>query len=154
MTVSFSLNGIECIAEAPADTPLLYVLRNDFAFKGAKYGCGLGQCGACCVVIDSQSVPSCAVKLADVQGRSVETLEGLSTHGRLHPLQQAFLTEQAAQCGFCTAGVIMAAKALLDVTPEPTDAEIKQALKLNLCRCGTYPRILKAVQRAAKEMKR
>lgn len=154
MTISFMLNGVQCITEAQAETPLLYVLRNDFALKGAKYGCGLGQCGACCVVINGQSVPSCVVKLADVLGGSVETIEGISASGRLHPLQQAFLAEQAAQCGFCTAGVIMAAKALLDATPDPTDAQIKQALKLNLCRCGTYPRILKAVLQAAREMKR
>ncbi|CAM3734430.1 (2Fe-2S)-binding protein [Bordetella tumulicola] len=152
MRVPFRLNDAEVSADAEAGTPLLYVLRNDFELNSPKFGCGLAQCGSCRVIVDGEIAASCVVLLEDVAGKSVETLEGIGILDHLHPLQQAFLTEQAAQCGFCTAGMIMAAKALLDLNPNPTDNEIKQALERNLCRCGTYPRIMKAVRRAAKEM--
>lgn len=152
MKVSFRLNDAEVSADAEAGTPLLYVLRNDFELNSPKFGCGLAQCGSCRVIVNGEIAASCVVPLGDVVGKSVETLEGIGTLDHLHPLQQAFLTEQAAQCGFCTAGMIMAAKALLDRYPNPTDDEIKQALERNLCRCGTYPRIMKAVRRAAAEM--
>lgn len=152
MVTRFRLNGEMVSAAAEDDTPLLYVLRNDFGLNSPKFGCGEAQCGSCRVIVDGEVVPSCVVSLADVPGANVETLEGIGSAEKLHPLQQAFLTEQAAQCGYCTAGIIMAAKALLNANPNPTDDDIRQALERNLCRCGTYPRIMKAVRRAAREM--
>ncbi len=152
MAVSFRLNGAPVSVEAEEDTPLLYVLRNDFELNSPKFDCGLAQCGSCRVIVDGEISPSCAVHLRTVAGKAVQTLEGIGTPGRLHPLQRAFLDEQAAQCGYCTAGMIMAAKALLDRNPAPADDDIRHALERNLCRCGTYPRIMKAVRRAAREM--
>ena len=152
MATRFRLNGEMVSAAADGDTPLLYILRNDFGLNSPKFGCGKAQCGSCRVIVGGEAVPSCIVRLADVAGADVETLEGIGSTERLHPLQQAFLTEQAAQCGYCTAGIIMAAKALLDANPDPADDDIRQALERNLCRCGTYPRIMKAVRRAAREM--
>ncbi|KAB2758402.1 (2Fe-2S)-binding protein [Brucella anthropi] len=149
MAISFRLNGVVVSADADGDTPLLYVLRNDFGLNSPKFGCGKAQCGSCRVILSGEATPSCAIQLLDVSGADVETLEGIGSLDDLHPLQQAFLAEQAAQCGYCTAGMIMAAKALLDVNPSPTDDDIRQALERNLCRCGTYPRIMKAVRRAA-----
>lgn len=152
MATRFLLNGKMVSADADNDTPLLYVLRNDFGLNSPRFGCGKAQCGSCRIIVGGEAVPSCIVRLADVAGADVETLEGIGSTERLHPLQQAFLTEQAAQCGYCTAGIIMAAKALLDANPDPADDDIRQALERNLCRCGTYPRIMKAVRRAAREM--
>ena len=152
MAISFRLNGVMVSSEAEDDAPLLYVLRNDFGLNSPKFGCGKAQCGSCRIIVGGEVAPSCIVSLGEVSGREVETLEGIGTPDALHPLQQAFLAEQAAQCGYCTAGMIMAAKALLDHNTDPTDEDIRQALERNLCRCGTYPRILKAVHRAAREM--
>jgi nicotinate dehydrogenase subunit A len=154
MPIGFHLNGADVVADVEADTPLLYVLRNDFGLNSPKFGCGLAQCGSCRVIVSGEIMPSCAVMIGDVAGKDVETLEGIGTLEALHPLQRAFLTEQAAQCGFCTAGMIMAAKALIDHNPDPSDVDIRDALERNLCRCGVYHRIIRAVGRAAREMVR
>ena len=134
---------------AAPDTPLLYVLRNDLALNGPKFGCGLGECGSCTVLIDGVAARSCVTPLRVLQGRSIVTLEGLGSPERPHPVQQAFIREEAAQCGYCLNGMIMTTKALLDRNPAPTDAEIRLALRYNLCRCGTHIEIMKAVHRAA-----
>jgi len=152
MTVSISVNGQTHQSDAAPDTPLLYVLRNDLGLNGAKYGCGVSQCGACTVIADGKAVRSCVTALSAAGGRRITTLEGLLNNGRPHPLQQAFIDEQAAQCGYCTNGMIMTAKAFLDRNPNPTEAQIRKALAANLCRCGTHNRIVRAVQRAAKAM--
>lgn len=153
MAITLSVNGKNHQITADPETPLLYVLRNDLKLKGARYGCGLGQCGACTVIIDGQAIQSCDVPASAVVGKQITTIEGITRNGKLHPLQEAFITEQAAQCGYCATGIIMAAKALLDTNPKATDSEIRTALKGNLCRCGTHQRILHAIHRAAKEMK-
>src|SRR5262245_53862495 len=142
------VNGNRLAVETEADTPLLYVLRNDAGLSGAKFGCGLGQCGACTVIVDGAAVRSCVTPVASVERAKITTLEGLGTGGSLHRLQQAFLDEQAAQCGYCTNGMIMTAKALLDRNPHPQEADIKQALMNNLCRCGSHLRIVKAIRQA------
>jgi nicotinate dehydrogenase subunit A len=131
-------------------TPLLYVLRDDLELHGPRFGCGLGQCGACTVIMDGNAVRSCSIPVSGAQNRSVTTLEGLGTVEHPHALQAAFIEEQAAQCGYCTNGMIMATTALLHQTPHPTPEQAKQALSGNLCRCGTHTRILAAVMRAAK----
>ena len=146
------VNGATRRANVEPDTPLLYILRNDLELSGPRFGCGLSQCGACTVLIDGKAVRSCVIPVVSVGAKSVTTLEGLGTKDRLHPLQKAFIEEQAAQCGYCANGMIMSAKALLDKTPKPTDAQIRKALAANLCRCGTHNRIVRAVQRASKEM--
>ena len=147
------VNGAARTVNVEADTPLLYVLRNDFELNGPKYGCGLAQCGACTVMIDGKAARSCVIPCSASVGKNVTTLEGIGTLDKLHPLQKAFLDEQAAQCGYCTSGMIMSAKALLDSNPKPSDAQIKNALAGNLCRCGTHNRIVRAVQRAAANAK-
>ena len=147
-----TVNGNSHAVEADPETPLLYVLRNDLKLKGARFGCGHGQCGACTVLVDGKPVQSCDIPLSAAVGRSIVTVEGLAANGKPHPLQQAFIAEQAAQCGYCITGIIMASKALLDANRNPSDADIRTALKGNLCRCGTHHRILRAVHRAAKEM--
>jgi nicotinate dehydrogenase subunit A len=131
------------------DTPLLYVLRDNLQLDGVKFGCGLAQCGACTVVMDGKAVRSCRTPIREAAGHTVLTLEGLGTPESPHPIQAAFIEEQAAQCGYCVGGMIMTAKALLDENPRPTDAEIRTALADNLCRCGTHQRIVRAVGRAA-----
>lgn len=146
------MNGKSHAVSAEPETPLLYVLRNDLQLKGARFGCGLGQCGACTVLVDGKPVQSCDLPLSAAAGKAITTIEGLAPDGELHPLQAAFIAEQAAQCGYCITGIIMAAKALLDANPRPADAEIRSALKGNLCRCGTHQRILNAIKRAAGEM--
>ena len=151
MAVTLIVNGHRRTVQAAPETPLLYVLRNDLELNAAKFGCGLAQCGACTVVVDGRAVRSCQTPISSVAGKKITTLEGLGTAARPHPLQKAFLEEQAAQCGYCVAGMIMSAKALLDQHPHPTEAEIRRALAGNLCRCGTHNRIVRAVQRAAKE---
>ncbi len=151
MAITLTVNGARHQVAADADTPLLYVLRNDLGLNGPRFGCGLGQCGACTVLVDGQPVRSCITELGALQGRAVTTLEGLGTLGNLHKLQKAFIAEQAAQCGYCSNGMIMAAKALLDSTPEPSEPEIRDALAPYLCRCGTHTRIIAAVQRAVRE---
>ncbi len=150
MTVTLNLNGSPRSSPAVPETPLLYVLRNDCDINSAKYGCGASQCGACTVLLDGRPVRSCVVPCGSLGQAAVTTLEGLGTTARLHPLQQAFIDEQAAQCGYCISGMIMSAKALLDRNPKPSEADIREALAGNLCRCGTHSRIVRAVQRAAR----
>jgi nicotinate dehydrogenase subunit A len=150
--VTLSVNGTAHQVPAAPDTPLLYVLRNDLELNGAKFGCGLAQCGACTVLVDGEPIRSCITAVGDVAGREVTTIEGLGTVEKPHPLQKAFIELQAAQCGYCINGMVMSAKALLDHTPHPTNAEIRTALAGNLCRCGTHSRILRAIDKAAKEM--
>jgi nicotinate dehydrogenase subunit A len=144
-----SVNGQEFPVIAEGTAPLLYVLRNDLGFNGPKYGCGLGQCGACTVLLDGAPVRSCVTPVSAAVGSQVTTLEGLGTPDQPHPLQQAFLDEQAAQCGYCISGMIMTAAGLLRRNPKPTDLQIREALAGNLCRCGTHVRILRAIKRAA-----
>jgi nicotinate dehydrogenase subunit A len=154
-SMTLSVNGSSRTLEGVArDTPLLYVLRNDFELNGPKYGCGLGQCGACTVLLDGSAARSCVVPVAAAIGRETVTLEGLGTLDSLHPIQRAFIDEQAAQCGYCLNGMIMSTKALLDRNPEPDDAAIRDALRFNLCRCGTHIEIVKAVHRAVEYLKR
>jgi nicotinate dehydrogenase subunit A len=152
--ISFGLNGreVSVTADDPA-MPLLYALRNDLGLRGAKFGCGLGQCGACRVIVEGQATFSCITPLAAVAGMQVVTLEGLAEGARLHPVQQAFIDEQAVQCGYCTSGLVIAAKALLDANRAPSDADITEALQPHLCRCGTHPRVVAAVRRAATAMR-
>lgn len=148
--IRIELNGKSVTVDAEADTPLLYVLRDDLKLNGAKFGCGLGQCGACSVMVEGEAVFSCQVPIGVLEGKKVTTLEGLGTMERPGRVQQAFIDEQAAQCGYCIPGFIMRAEALLRKTPDPTDQQIREALHGNLCRCGTHMRIYKAVKRAAK----
>ena len=146
------VNGTAHDVSAEPDTPLLYVLRNELSLNGPKFGCGLGQCGACTVHVDGAPRRSCVTAVSAVAGKDVVTLEGLGTPERPHPLQQAFIDEQAAQCGYCINGMIMTAKELLDRNPQPNAAEVREALAGNLCRCGTHGRIVRAVLRAAQNM--
>ena len=134
------------------DAPLLYILRNDLELNGPKFGCGLSQCGACTVLLDGKPARSCSVPVSDAARSAITTIEGLGTLDKLHPLQRAFIEEQACQCGFCSNGMIMSSKALLDSKPRPSESEIKQALNGHLCRCASHNRIVRAVQRAAKEV--
>src|SRR5689334_2793285 len=154
VAIAIDVNDRRHEVGAEPETPLLYVLRNDLKLKGARFGCGAGHCGACTVLVDGKPVQSCDFPLSAAAGKSVTTIEGLAANGKPHPLQQAFIEEQAAQCGYCITGIIMAAKALLDSNSRPSDADIRAALKGNLCRCGTHQRILRAVHRAAKEIAR
>ena len=154
MTISLKVNGATVSVPAEPDTPLLYVLRNDLALNGAKFGCGLSQCGACTVLVDGQPVRSCVTPIGTLGSSEITTIEGLGTVQKPHPLQQAFIDEQAAQCGYCINGMLMTAKGLLDRNPHPAEAEVRQGLALNLCRCGTHNRIVRAVLRAADAMGR
>jgi len=147
--IDINLNGRKQQVDADPATPLLYVLRDDLQLNGAKFGCGLGQCGACTVMLGGNAVLSCLTPLSVVGNRPVKTVEGLGTADKPGALQSAFIAEQAAQCGYCIAGMIMRAQALLERKPSPTDAEIRQHMAINLCRCGTHTRILRAVRRAA-----
>jgi nicotinate dehydrogenase subunit A len=147
--ISLRVNGKTRVVDTEPDVPLLYVLRNDLELNGPKFGCGMAQCGACTVLMDGNAIRSCVTPVSAVQNKPVTTLEGLGTTKKLHKIQQAFVDEQAAQCGYCINGMIMTTKALLDKTPKPTDTEIKRALDGNLCRCGTHIRILRAVKRAS-----
>ncbi|UXN66633.1 (2Fe-2S)-binding protein (plasmid) [Phyllobacterium sp. A18/5-2] len=149
MTLSIEVNGSKHSVEADPSTPLLYVLRNNLELNGAKYGCGLGQCGACTVHIDGRAVFSCLTPVGALEGRHVRTIEGLGTIEQPNPVQKAFQDEQAAQCGYCIAGMIMRAQALLDRNTTPTDEEIRVHMQPNLCRCGTHMRILRAIRRAS-----
>jgi nicotinate dehydrogenase subunit A len=153
MAIRITVNGRAHAVEADGETPLLYVLRNDLKLKGARFGCGLGMCGACSVVIDGKAVQSCDISLAAVADKCITTIEGIGTFERMHALQSAFVAEQAAQCGYCTSGIIMTAYALLERNAHPSDAEIRAALDGNICRCGTHARILRAVKRAAEATK-
>jgi nicotinate dehydrogenase subunit A len=147
-TITLTVNGRAHTLDVDPATPLLYVLSDDLALRGPKFGCGLGQCGACAVIIGGRAVRSCVTRVGTVNG-DVTTLEGLGTVERPHPIQQAFLDEPAAQCGFCLSGVIMTAKALIDQTPKATDPEIQDALSTVLCRCFTHTRMLRAIRRYA-----
>jgi nicotinate dehydrogenase subunit A len=146
------VNGETRKVAVEPDVPLLYVLRNDLELNGPRYGCGEAQCGACTVLIDGKAVRSCVTPVSDAAKGRITTIEGLGTAERLHPLQRAFIEEQACQCGFCGNGMVMSAKALLDRAPRPTESQIKQALNGHLCRCASHNRIVRAVQRASKEM--
>jgi nicotinate dehydrogenase subunit A len=143
------VNGKAQIIDVEPDMPLLYALRNDLQLNGPKFGCGLAQCGACTVIMDGNAIRSCVTPISAVQSKSVTTLEGLGSTKKMHRIQQAFVDEQALQCGYCINGMIMTTKALLDRNPKPSDAQIKEALAGNLCRCGTHVRILRAVKRAS-----
>ncbi|WP_315834830.1 (2Fe-2S)-binding protein [Bradyrhizobium prioriisuperbiae] len=152
MSSRMTVNGKTHVVQAEPGTPLLYVLRNDLGLNGPKFGCGLGQCGACTVVIAGEAVRSCSTPLSAIGDDNVTTLEGLGSQDKPHPLQKAFLAEQAAQCGYCSNGMIMAAKALLDRERSPSEDVIKQTLADHLCRCGVHNRIVRAVRRAATEL--
>src|SRR5437773_9324494 len=141
------------VSSVAPDTPLLYVLRNDLELNGPKFGCGLAQCGACTVLVDGKPVRSCVATVTSVAKGRITTIEGLGTLDRLHPLQRAFIEEQACQCGYCGNGMVMSAKALLERNPAPTAGQIRRALNGHLCRCASHNRIVRAVQRAAREMR-
>jgi nicotinate dehydrogenase subunit A len=153
MAIALTVNGRAHSLDVDPATPLLYVLSDDLALNGPKFGCGLGQCGACTVLVGGRAVRSCVTPLGTLDGADVTTLEGLGTIERPHPIQQAFADEQAAQCGFCLSGVILTAKALVDQHPNPTDAQIQQAMSTVLCRCFVHTRMLGAIKRYAKEKK-
>jgi len=150
--MTLKVNGREHQVDAEADTPLLYVLREDIKLNAAKFGCGLGQCGACTVIVDGKAVLSCVTPMILLEGKQVTTLEGLGTTSEPAPIQRAFMEEQAAQCGYCIAGIMMRAQALLQKNSRPTDEQIRAERKPHLCRCGTHMRILRAVRRAARLM--
>lgn len=148
MAITLNVNGTDQTIDSDPDTPLLYVLRNDLKLNAAKFGCGLGQCGACTVMVDGKAVLSCVTPVLLMEGRQVTTVEGLGTIDQPGPMQQAFIAEQAAQCGYCIPGMMMRAQALLQENPQADDHAIRQALEFNLCRCGTHMRILRAIHRA------
>jgi aerobic-type carbon monoxide dehydrogenase small subunit (CoxS/CutS family) len=150
-SITLKVNGAPHIVDVEPSTPLLYVLRNDLGLEGPKFGCGLGQCGACTVIVNGVATRSCITATSAVKGE-ITTLEGLAKNGRLHPLQQAWIDEQVPQCGFCQNGQILTAKALLDRNPHPTDAEIREGMAGALCRCMTYYRVQAAIRRVAKEV--
>jgi len=150
--ISLKVNGKTQVVDVDPETPLLYVLRNDLQLNSPKFGCGLAQCGACTVIMNGNAIRSCVTTVSAAQNRSVTTLEGLGSTKKMHKIQQAFVDEQAVQCGYCINGMIMTTKTLLDKNPKPTDAQIKEALAGNLCRCGTHIRILRAVKRASGQL--
>jgi nicotinate dehydrogenase subunit A len=150
MATSLKVNGTSRITPAEPDTPLLYVLRNDFFLVGAKFGCGLAQCGACTVLVDGKAIRSCVTPIGSLGQSEITTIEGLGTLEKPHPLQQAFIDEQAAQCGYCINGMIMKGKEILDRKPQPTESEVRDGLAGHLCRCGTHNRIVAAIMRAGK----
>lgn len=150
MTIQFTVNGKQVTTEAPADTPLLWVIREEIKLTGTKFGCGAGLCGACMVHIDGERAFSCQTQVSAMSGRAVTTIEGLSADSS-HALQKAWLAERVPQCGYCQSGQIMSAAALLKAKPKPTRAEIVEHMSTNICRCGTYPRIVRAIERAARE---
>ena len=152
MAINLKVNGASHSVSAEPDTPLLYVLRNDLALNGAKFGCGLAQCGSCTVLVDGKAVRSCVTPIGSLGSAEITTIEGLGTPDKPHALQKAFINEQAVQCGYCINGMIMSAKELLDRKPNATEGEVKEALAGNLCRCGTHGRIVSAVLRAARDM--
>ena len=148
-TIALKVNGAAHTVDVDPATPLLYVLSDDLALRGPKFGCGLGQCGACAVIVGGRAVRSCVTPVGTINGAEVTTVEGLGTPERPHPIQQAFVEEQAAQCGFCLSGVIVTAKAFLDANPKATDPQIRQALSTVLCRCFTHTRMLRAIRKYA-----
>jgi nicotinate dehydrogenase subunit A len=147
--ISLKVNGKSRVVEADANTPLLYVLRGNLALHGPRFGCGLGQCGACAVLVDGNTARSCMLPVSAAENKNITTLEGLGSVAHPHPIQTAFIEEQAAQCGYCMNGMVMGAKALLDKNPHPTVSDIKRSLNSYLCRCGTHLRVIRAIQRAA-----
>jgi nicotinate dehydrogenase subunit A len=149
--ITLKVNGRAHMLDLDPATPLLYALSDDLELRGPKFGCGLGQCGACTVIVKGQAMRSCITTVKAVDGEEITTLEGLGTLGRLHPIQQAFIDEQAAQCGFCVSGIVMTAKAFLDKNPRATEAQIERAMSGVLCRCFTHVRMLSAIKRYAKE---
>ena len=151
--ISLDVNGRRHSFDLPADTPLLYVLRNDLGFNGPKFGCGLGECGACAVLVDGRAVRSCTTRIGTLEGRAITTLEGLGTMEKPHPVQQAFIEMQAAQCGYCINGMIIAIVGLLNRNPDPDETDIRRALSRQLCRCGTHMEILAAARLAAERMR-
>ena len=151
-TIRLTVNGSSHDVDAAPDTALLYVLRNDLKLNGPKYGCGLGECGTCTVLIDGLAARACVIPIEGCVGRDIVTLEGLGTRERPDPVQDAFIKEQAAQCGYCLNGMIMTTKALLAINPRPTEQEVLAALRYNLCRCGTHVEILRAVMRASRQL--
>ena len=151
--VSFKLNGKPKTLTIDSKRMLLWILRTDIGLTGTKYGCGVGLCGACTVLVDNKAVRSCRFPVKDVKGKDVITIEGLAENGKLHPIQQAFIKHDALQCGFCTPGMILNAYSLLLRNPQPSQAEIIEEMDYNLCRCGSYSRIIEAIQTAAREMK-
>lgn len=150
--ITLRVNGQSHSVAAEPDTPLLYILRNDLGLSGPKFGCGLAQCGACTVLAGGEAIRSCSVPVSAAARKDITTLEGIGTPEKPHPLQAAFVAEQAAQCGYCISGMIMQAKALLDRNAKLSDGELRQGMAGNLCRCGTHTRIVKAIKRAAKDM--
>lgn len=150
--IGFKINGKPMLLEADGDMKLLWFIRTDLGLTGAKFGCGGGYCGACTVLIDGKAVRSCQASVREIQGRELMTIEGLAREGKLHPLQKAFIEHGALQCGFCTPGMILSAYALLRETPDPSEEEIIRGMDGNLCRCGAHPRIVMAIQEAAKKM--
>jgi nicotinate dehydrogenase subunit A len=150
-TINLTVNGHAHTVDVDPETPLLYVLSDDLQLRGPKFGCGLGQCGACTVIVQGRTIRSCITPVGTVKGASITTLEGLGSPDKPHPLQQAFIDEQAAQCGFCLSGVILEAKALIDKNPNPSESDIQQALSDVLCRCFVHTRMLRAIKRYAKE---
>jgi nicotinate dehydrogenase subunit A len=152
--IEFNINGARRTVTADAETPLIYILRNDLKLKGTRFGCGQGTCGCCTVLLDGRSVQSCNTPVSAAEARTITTIEGLGSGAALHPLQEAFIEEQAGQCGYCLTGIIMGAAALLDRNPSPTDAHIRSELDIHLCRCGSYDRILRAIRRASQKMRK
>ena len=152
-TISFKLNDKPVRLRVDADRPLLWVLRTDLGLTGTKYGCGVGFCGCCTVLLNERATRSCLLKIKDVQDKDLVTIEGLAAGGKLHPVQKAFMEHDGMQCGFCTPGMILTAVGLLKFNPQPTDLQIRRGLEQNFCRCGAHVRILQAVQQAAAEMK-
>ena len=150
--IEFNVNGARRAVTADAETPLIYILRNDFKLKGTRFGCGQGVCGSCTVLLDGRSVQSCNTPVSAAEAKSITTIEGLGSGAALHPLQEAFIEEQAGQCGYCLTGIIMGAAALLSRNPSPTDAQIRSELDVHLCRCGSYDRILRAIRAASQKM--
>jgi aerobic-type carbon monoxide dehydrogenase small subunit (CoxS/CutS family) len=161
-SINFRVNGRSVVVDAPPDSPLLYTLTNALGLRGPRFGCGLAQCGSCSVLLDDREIRSCVTPVSAAEGRSVTTLEGLpawyagkrklAETPALHPVQQAMIDEQAIQCGYCYNGMIVKASELLSDTPRPSDADIRKAMNGHICRCGTYPRIIKAIQRASERM--
>lgn len=152
-TIEFTLNHKPVRLEIGRDRTLLWVLRTDLGLTGPKYGCGIGACGSCTVILNREAVRSCQIPVADAKGKEVLTIEGLARNGNLHPLQKAFVEHDALQCGFCTPGMILSAYSLLLKKPAPTEADIIEGMEDNLCRCGAHPRIVQAIQNAAKQMR-
>ena len=151
--MEIEVNGERRAVAAAPDTPLLYVLRNDLGLSGSRFGCGSGQCGACFVLLDGRAMASCDLPLYSAEGKRITTIEGLGRGGALHPVQKALLAEQAAQCGYCMSGIAISAAALLNKNPSPDERQVREALDKNLCRCGSHNRVVRAVLRAAEEMR-